>query len=431
MISKKKIFFSIPIVILFALANPVEASDDLGYFYNDQIQNKLAKSYQLTFDKKSLAFPLSDYTVVEATLVEKPGYSSEIENPFYCEETVKKIPLCDLTVALSSHHSLQKAGRLFLDKDKVQEKLKSVAKEVDKTPENGRLKIGEDGRAAVYTESQDGAKLNVEKSYQNIKAAVASETTDEKISLAVEIIKPDVATKNVDEYGIKELVAQGQSNFRGSTTNRIHNIKTALNRFEGYLLKPGEEFSFTTILGEVDGDHGYKEELVIKKNETIPEFGGGVCQVSTTMFRAALNAGLKITERHNHAYPVQYYAPQGTDATIYVPSPDLKFINNTPAYILIQSKIEGTILTINFYGTSDGRQVELDGPYVVEKTAEGKLRTTLTQIVKDSGGNITQQATFKSLYDNPANYHHDDVIREKPADWSKKQWRDYKIQHGI
>ncbi len=241
---------------------------------------------------------------------------------------------------------------------------------------------------------------------------------------------PEIETKKIDKFYFKDLLGKGESNFAGSPPNRIHNIKTAIKKFHGLILKPEEEFSFTTLLGPVDEESGYKEELVIKQNKTIPEFGGGVCQVSTTMFRAALNAGFKITERHNHAYPVQYYSPQGTDATVYIPSPDLRFINDSPDFVLIQAKIEKTILTFELWGKSDGRQVEIEGPIVTEKSPNGRLKTVLYQVVKDKNGNLLRKDTFKSSYDNPDNYHEPE-FKSKPENWSNKQWEEYKIQHNL
>lgn len=179
---------------------------------------------------------------------------------------------------------------------------------------------------------------------------------------------------------------------------------------------------------------GYKEELVIKKNQTVPEFGGGICQLSTTMFRAALNTGLKVTERHNHSYPVHYYNPPGTDATVYFPQPDLKIKNTTQDYLLIQTRIDkpAKIFYVDFYSKEDLFNVELIGPEIVERTPEGKLRTTLTQIVKDQQGQEVFQDVFKSFYDNPANYPSpNQIILEKPEDWSGRQWDEYYAKFGV
>ncbi|MDP1629372.1 MAG: VanW family protein, partial [bacterium] len=134
-------------------------------------------------------------------------------------------------------------------------------------------------------------------------------------------------------------------------------------------------------------------------NKTIPEYGGGICQVSTTMFRAAINAGLKITERFPHAFPVAFYNPQGFDATVYLPHPDLRFINDTPANILIQTKIKGTTLTFEFYGTKN-REVKIIGPEEYDKKYDGSMKAKLTQEIYQDG-ELIRSKIFYSIYKSP------------------------------
>jgi vancomycin resistance protein YoaR len=142
------------------------------------------------------------------------------------------------------------------------------------------------------------------------------------------------------------------------------------------LFSPGEEFSTVGSLGTIDNSTGYLPELVIKGDETIPEFGGGLCQVSTTLFRSVMNAGLPVVERRNHSYRVPYYERDGEgnfigpglDATIYDPWPDFKFRNDTSSHILIQGFVEGTKVTFELYGTGDGRKSVVDGPTILEET---------------------------------------------------------------
>jgi len=178
----------------------------------------------------------------------------------------------------------------------------------------------------------------------------------------------------------------------------------------------------------VDGEHGYLPELVIKNNVTEPEFGGGICQVSTTAFRAAIYSGLKITARKNHAYPVSYYNPQGMDSTVYVPNPDLRFINNTPNYILIQTKIVGTQLIFDFYGTDDGRKTTVDGPYTTDKQPDGSLKAHFTQHVIDKDGKEFIDDIFNSAYGSPYKFPHPGgpTLATKPANWSDDEWKNYK-----
>jgi vancomycin resistance protein YoaR len=114
------------------------------------------------------------------------------------------------------------------------------------------------------------------------------------------------------------------------------------------------------VLGEIDGAHGWYQELVIKGNETVPEYGGGLCQVGSTSFRMALASGLEIVERRNHSYRVRYYEPAGTDATIYSPAPDFRFKNNTNHHILITSEIQGDMLAFYAWGTQRWTQSGAD-----------------------------------------------------------------------
>ncbi len=178
------------------------------------------------------------------------------------------------------------------------------------------------------------------------------------------------APPDLQALGIKELVATGYSGFKTSPPGRRHNIGVAIAKFNGLLVQPGAIFSFGEHLGEVDGSTGYVKELVIREGETIPEYGGGVCQVSSTLFRAMLFGGFPIIERYPHSYAVTYYAYPlgwGLDATVYPPSVDLKFKNDMPTSILIQSFAEGNEATFKFYGTKDGRTVTMDGPYITDR----------------------------------------------------------------
>jgi len=147
-------------------------------------------------------------------------------------------------------------------------------------------------------------------------------------------------------------------------------------------------------------------ELVIKENKTIPEYGGGLCQIATTNFRAALNSALPITERQSHSYAVQYYDPQGTDAAIYIPHPDLKFHNNTKNYILIQTSIYNNILTFEFYGTKDGRSVHFEGPEYWDQKPDKSFKAKYSQIIIYPDKS-EKKSTFYSYYDNPDKYKHE------------------------
>lgn len=176
-----------------------------------------------------------------------------------------------------------------------------------------------------------------------------------------------VHTIGLEDLHIQELIGEGISDFSGSPSNRVHNINVGMKQFNGAVIKKGDTFSFVQHLGPVDDAHGFLPELVIKGPDTIPEFGGGLCQVSTTMFRAALFSGLPINERRNHSYAVQYYVwplGWGFDATIYIGAVDLKFTNDTPGDILVQAYTEKSRAYYKFYGMKDNRTILINGPFI-------------------------------------------------------------------
>lgn len=182
-----------------------------------------------------------------------------------------------------------------------------------------------------------------------------------------------------DASGIKEVVGKATTPFTGSPRNRIVNIKNGVRFISGAMIDPGAEFSTLGTLGVIDNTTGYLPELVIKGDRTIPEFGGGLCQVSTTLFRAVLDAGLPVTQRRNHSYRVSYYEKDGTgkfigpglDATIYEPDIDFRFRNTTAHPILIIGYVVGDKVTFELYGTRDGRTSQVIGPRLLQEVPAG------------------------------------------------------------
>ncbi len=274
--------------------------------------------------------------------------------------------------------------------------LEKIADELKQSPQDAQLII-ENGRAKTFNPGQNGQVLDL----YALRLALNKSATE--IALPVILTEPKNKLADTNSLGINELVAVGVSDFTGSPRNRIVNVNVGAEKFDGIIVKPGQEFSFNEYLGDVDAEHGFLPELVIKPGGVIPEFGGGLCQVSSTAFRAAMNAGLPITARRNHSFAVQYYAPQGTDATIYPGSQDLKFINNLSSNMLIHTKIVGKKLYFEYYGTKDARQVSFDGPYQYDKKANGALKATWTRHVTFNNETTTQ--TFNSTYLPPALFH--------------------------
>ena len=432
----KRISFIIPI-IFFALPVLTHAEElNLGNFSVDEIQkivgapiNFHAAGQTIQADKNALA----GWLKIRPALEVSPQYSSEAENInfFPTNDPAAKIYFRFLSRQQDRTH-IRISTDLALDAEQLKSYLEKLKEDSRVDPQNAKLSF-DGGSVSAFSLSKDGSEINTEKSFEDVKNALSENPQTKDIDLETNILKPEVTSTDLAKYGVKELIGEGVSNFLHSPQNRIHNIQVGAAKFNGVLIKPGEEFSFIQTLGPVDESTGYLPELVIKTDKTVPEFGGGMCQVSTTMFRAALNSGLKITARTNHAYPVVYYNPQGLDATVYIPNPDLKFVNDTPNYILIQTHIAGTQLFFDFFGTSDGRQTKLDGPTVLEKNPDGSMKTDVFQIVSDASGNLIRKSEFKSNYKSPSLFPHpgEEKITEKPSDWSVKQWKAYKKANEI
>ncbi|MBW1813672.1 MAG: VanW family protein [Deltaproteobacteria bacterium] len=245
--------------------------------------------------------------------------------------------------------------------------LKSTSEQVASSPENPRFIFNDDTRKLdLLTEGKNGRTLDMKTSMGIVQEALAR--GEHKAILSIDYHSPKISnSSSAQELGITELVHMESSYFYGSDQARIHNIETAANQFHGLLIPPREVFSMATAMGEISLDNGYSEALIIFNGKTIEGIGGGVCQVSTTLFRTAFFAGFPIVERHPHAYRVSYYEKvsgnkrdpnlAGLDATVYIPLVDLKFKNDTPYWLLMETYVNQTAnrLTWKFYSTYDGR----------------------------------------------------------------------------
>ena len=279
---------------------------------------------------------------------------------------------------LATWISLDRKGdssALSFDKEKIKEYLQvEISPEVDVEAVLPRLEI-KNGKVSSWQTGKSGRMVDLDASAQRIAEDLLASRNASKI-ITKEVAGQDIKLDSTLQ--IKEIIGTGHSKFTGSSANRIKNIRNGGNSLQGILIKPGEEFSLIKALGKIDGSSGYVEELVIKGDKTTPEFGGGLCQIGTTVFRAALSSGLPITMRQNHSYRVSYYEPAGTDATIYDPRPDLRFINDTGNYILLQYRIEKDNLYFDFWGTKDGRVATTTYPtiYNIVKPAPTKMVET-------------------------------------------------------
>ncbi len=253
---------------------------------------------------------------------------------------------------------------------------------VESDPMPATITENEDGTYNFEGSARFGVEIDKMELGKDVLAALQAEPTEALLEIPVIKTEPVVTVPDsLKERGITELVSVGYSSYKTSPANRIANVNHGFEVFNGIIVEQGAEFSFTDLMGPVDAAHGWLPELVIKGDETIPEYGGGMCQVSSTMFRAALYGGLPITQRKNHSYAVSYYAypyGYGLDATVYDPNPNLKFINDTPGDILIQGYTDGFDAYFVFYGTYDGRTVKMEGPYSYDYVSPPTAQTEYT-----------------------------------------------------
>jgi len=314
-----------------------------------------------------------------------------------------------------------------LDREALRAFLEGIAPSLAIEPVDARFHFDErTGRLVPISPSSPGRALDVEASVENILAAVAAGQHTAPLSLSVVPPRyPDTAT--AEDLGIRELVAEGDSYFIGSPAGRDHNIRLAAKKFDGLVVAPGETFSFNRYLGEVSAEAGYDEAYVTLGEQLAIEVGGGICQVSTTAFRAALRGGYPIVERWAHYHRVGYYELRGhgpgLDATVYAPLVDFKFVNDRPTALLIETEVEEAShrLIFRFYSTDDGRRVEIKGPVITDETEPGPpiyqldeklppgtvqewqtaqkgLTATVERWVYDRAGNLLYHDRFVSRY---------------------------------
>lgn len=259
-----------------------------------------------------------------------------------------------------------------LDDESLRNFLLGISSDFERQAANaGFIFNDETSQLEVIQPAVIGRALNVDATIEAInKHAIEGK---HNVTLVFDYTNPDVGDDaTAEQLGIIELVSVEKSYFYGSSAARIKNIQTAASRFHGLLVPPGGTFSMGDVLGDVSLDNGYAEALIIFGNRTIKGVGGGVCQVSTTLFRTVFFGGYPVEERHPHAYRVSYYEQTasgsvnpklaGLDATVFVPVVDFRFTNDTPNWLLMETYVNTSArwLTWKFYSTSDGRMVDWD-----------------------------------------------------------------------
>ncbi len=351
----------------------------------DQTLNALFSNARLLkFTRIDLPFELLGPQITDTSSVAgqlqsalSSNFTLKLENPSPNEAASWDLTPQQIINLLKVERSADGSQLQFtFDPDKLKTGLADLAKQISREPTNARFTFNDTTHQLdVIKSAVIGRQLDIDATLQRMTQALIA--GQHQITIAVTSTPPDFGDNAAAaDLGITELIANEATYYAGSSAERMTNINAAAARFNGIIIKPGETFSFDNYLGDVSLDTGYAEALIIANGQTIQGVGGGVCQVSTTAFRAAFAAGFPIIERWPHAYRVGWYERgfgPGLDATVFSPAVDFKFKNDTPYHLLIETYPNNAAgkLTFKFYSTSDGRTVNVSTPVVENVVPHG------------------------------------------------------------
>ena len=229
-----------------------------------------------------------------------------------------------------------------------------LQKSVEHAPVDAAFEVRGGGEIAIVPD-KPGLAIDVPGTSQSLLAAAVS-PTQRTAALAVRTAVAERTAADARAMGITGVVGSYYTTY-GGIASRLHNVALVAKLIDGALIAPGKTFSFNGTTGERTAEKGFQEAPVIINGELQTGLGGGICQVSTTVFNAAYEAGLQIDERTNHALYISHY-PLGRDATVNYPDLDLKFTNDTDHWLLLRTFVGSGSLTVNIYGTPQHRRVE-------------------------------------------------------------------------
>lgn len=286
-------------------------------------------------------------------------------------------------------------------------------------------------KVTAFTPPRNGRTIQIEQTKAQLLEGMEvllqqPETKTVTKELALVETPPTTSLASLNTLGIQERIGFGESKYAHSIPNRIHNVAITAQRINNVIIPPGSEFSFNKTLGDVSAATGFRSAYVIKNGKTELGDGGGVCQVSTTLFRAVLDAGLAVTKRLAHSYRVSYYEldrKPGADATVYAGDVDFRFKNDTPNHILVHAVTDdkNTYMYVELYGTSDGRYTKIvehktwdprpalppeyfpdptlpPGKVVQIDWAASGIRASLTNVIYDKNNTEIRRDTYVSNY---------------------------------
>lgn len=238
--------------------------------------------------------------------------------------------------------------------------------------------------------SQDGIGPDIETLASSLTSELADAASDRVVELQTRTVRPALTTAEAEQMGVSERISTYTTTYEASNKPRVNNIHLLGDSLDGKLIPPGGTFSFNKAVGERTAAKGYKEANAIVNGKLVPQLGGGICQVGTTLFNAIYESGLPVLERKNHSFYISHY-PKGRDATVSWGGPDLKFKNDTDSWILVSVAYTNSSITISLYGTDPGYTVSTEAgpwrnerPFPIEEVKDATLAQGV-RVIEDNG----------------------------------------------
>ncbi len=319
------------------------------------------------------------------------------------------------TGATSSVSASSTTLECYLDSAEVSATVVPLVKEVGKLAKDASFKVSS-GKVSIVP-SQDGLGVDAEDLSTSLVDALTG-SGERVVTLPMKRVSPELTTEKAKTLGISERLATYTTTYSSGNKPRVNNIHLLADGLDGTLVAPGEVFSFNETIGQRTAEKGYQEANAIVNGKLVPQLGGGICQIGTTIFNAVFFSGLPVVERHNHSMYISHY-PKGRDATVSWGGPDFKFRNDTDDWVLVATAYTNSSVTVSLYGTDPGYKVtyetgaftnvkaypvrEIKDPtlpkgtkIVDEKGASGRT-IVVTRVVKKNG-TVIRTDTFKSVY---------------------------------
>lgn len=303
----------------------------------------------------------------------------------------------------------------YLDSAEVSATVFPLVKEIGKLAKDATFKVSS-GKVSIVP-SQDGLGLDAEELATTLLRTLGG-TGQRVVALPMKRVEAAMTTEKAKTLGITERLSTFTTTYASSNKPRVNNIHLLADALDGTLLAPGQVFSFNETIGQRTAEKGYQEANAIVNGKLVPQLGGGICQIGSTIFNTVFFSGFPVTERHNHSIYISHY-PKGRDATVSWGGPDFKFQNDSDTWVLVSTAYTNSSVTVSLYGTDPGYKVTYQTgaftnmvPYSVREIKDAKLpkgtrivdekgtsgrSIIVTRIVKKDGKTIRTD-TFKSTY---------------------------------